>query len=152
MTAKEILEQDVDGVFLSNGPGDPSALEDSVKEVKALLGKKPIFGICMGHQILAQALGAKIIKLKFGHHGANHPVWDNLRKKVIITSQNHGFSLDPETLPSSIEVTHRSLNDESIEGIRVPSLRAYSIQFHPEANPGPHDAAYLFEPFLKELG
>ena len=135
-------------MFLSNGPGDPAAVTYAINTVKKLLGKKPIFGICLGHQILALALGAKTYKLKFGHRGCNHPV-KNLKTGIIeITSQNHGFAVDKNTLPNNVTITHMSLNDQTIEGIKCNDRPAFSIQYHPEASPGPHDSQYLFENFI----
>lgn len=150
-TAQEILAVKPGGVFLSNGPGDPSAVPYAVKTVKDLLGKVPVFGVCMGHQILAQALGAKTYKLKFGHHGANQPVFDKKTGRVEITSQNHGYAVDEKTLPKNAQVTHVNLNDQTIEGIEVPSLKAFSVQHHPEACPGPHDSIDLFERFIQSI-
>jgi len=147
-SAEEVLQRDPDGVFLSNGPGDPAAVHAAIATIRGLLGKKPIFGICLGHQLLALALGAKTYKLKFGHHGANHPVKNLDTGAVEITSQNHGFCVDPETLPAGVEVTHVNLNDQTNEGIRCREQRAFSVQYHPEASPGPHDSAYLFAAFI----
>lgn len=147
-------KEPVDGVFLSNGPGDPEPCEEAIANVKKLLGKKPIFGICLGHQILSLALGAKTYKLKFGHHGGNQPVKDLKTNKVEITAQNHGFAVDPKSIPKDVEVTHIHLNDETISGIRHKKLPAFSVQYHPEASPGPHDSRYLFQQFcdLMERG
>ena len=145
----EILNYDPDGIFLSNGPGDPAACTYAIQTVKSLLGIKPIFGICLGHQILALALGAKTFKLKFGHRGCNHPV-KNLSSEVIeITSQNHGFAVLNKELPDDIKITHTNLNDGTIEGIVCERYDAFSVQHHPEASPGPHDAQYLFSNFIK---
>lgn len=141
----------IDGIFLSNGPGDPSTCTEAVSAVKALLGKKPIFGICLGHQIIGQALGAKTYKLKFGHHGANHPVMDLKTKKVEITSQNHGYAVDDKSLPFDVEVTHLNLNDNTVEGLRHKTLPVFSVQYHPESAPGPHDSRYLFDRFIEMM-
>ena len=143
-----MLGFDPDGIFLSNGPGDPAAVFYGIETVKELLGKKPIFGICLGHQILALALGARTYKLKFGHRGCNHPVKNLNTGKVEITSQNHGFAVDHETLPENVEITHTSLNDQTVEGLRCTNVPAFSVQYHPESRPGPHDSRYLFEEFI----
>ena len=145
--AEEVLALDPDGIFLSNGPGDPGALDYIHKNVHGLLGKKPIFGICLGHQILGYALGGKTFKLKFGHRGGNQPVKDLTTGKVSITSQNHGFAVDADSLPSDVEVTHINLNDGTVEGLRSTSMPVFSVQYHPEAAPGPHDAEYFFDQF-----
>ncbi len=150
-SASDILKLKPAGILLSNGPGDPDRVEIAADTVKALLGKIPLFGICMGHQILGRALGAKTFKLKFGHHGANQPVLDIKSGKVLITSQNHGYAIDPETLPSGVEVSQINLNDKSVEGIIVPKLRARSVQYHPEACPGPHDSMIYFDDFIEEI-
>jgi carbamoyl-phosphate synthase small subunit len=147
-TAEEAMAYKPEGIFLSNGPGDPDAVRGVPAEVKKLLGTLPIFGICLGHQILALAMGAKTFKLKFGHHGANHPVRHEDTRKIEITSQNHGFAVDPTTLPASTRVTHIHLNDQTVAGFASESLSCYSVQYHPEASPGPHDAQYLFGPFV----
>ncbi|UCF89310.1 MAG: glutamine-hydrolyzing carbamoyl-phosphate synthase small subunit [bacterium] len=149
-----VLDLAPDGVFLSNGPGDPEPVTYAVGAVKELLGQVPIFGICLGHQILGLALGGKTYKLKFGHHGGNHPVKDLLTGKVEITSQNHGFVVDPGSLAAAgqrIEVTHINLNDQTVEGIRHLEIPAFSVQYHPEAAPGPHDAHYLFHRFVEMM-
>ncbi len=151
-TAEEILKYKPDGVFLSNGPGDPQPCDYAIKTIQTLLSAKmPIFGICLGHQLLALAMGAKTYKMKFGHHGANHPVLDHNSKQVWITSQNHGFAIDDKTLPSNIEVTHSSLFDQSNQGIRATDAPAFSFQGHPEASPGPHDAVSLFTQFIQSM-
>ena len=145
----EVISQKPDGVFLSNGPGDPAPVKYAVETVKNLLGKVPVFGICLGHQILALALGGKTYKLKFGHRGANHPVKNLKTGKIEITSQNHGFCVDMDSLKNkNVELTHVNLNDNTVEGIRCKKLAAFSVQYHPEASPGPHDSAYLFSDFI----
>ncbi|HJZ48608.1 MAG TPA: glutamine-hydrolyzing carbamoyl-phosphate synthase small subunit [Roseiflexaceae bacterium] len=146
--AAEVLALKPDGVFLSNGPGDPAAVTYSVKAVRDLLGKAPVFGICLGHQILGLALGGTTYKLRFGHHGGNQPVRFCDTGQVEISSHNHGFAVDPKSLPEGIEVTHVNLNDGCCEGLRARDLRAFSVQYHPEAAPGPHDASYLFDQFI----
>jgi carbamoyl-phosphate synthase small subunit len=151
-TAAEIVTIDPDGVFLSNGPGDPAAVTHGIETVGALLGKVPIFGICLGHQILAHALGGKTYKLKFGHRGLNQPVKDLATGRVEVTTQNHGFCVDLDSLAGKCELTHVHLNDGSCEGIRHASSGAFSVQYHPEASAGPHDAHYLFERFTSLLG
>ena len=152
-TSSEIRALRPDGIFLSNGPGDPATLGTIVSCVKELIGTLPIFGICLGHQILGQVVGGKTYKLKFGHRGGNHPVLDKITGKVEITVQNHGFAVDPESLPKNggIEISHINLNDKTVEGIDVPSLRAFSVQYHPEASPGPHDSRYLFQRFFESV-
>jgi carbamoyl-phosphate synthase small subunit len=150
-TATDVLAQSPDGVFLSNGPGDPEPLEYAIGTIRDLLGKKPIFGICLGHQLLGLACGAKTFKLKFGHRGANHPVQNLQTGAVEITSQNHGFAVEEESLPSFLEITHRSLNDGTIEGFEHREVPAYSVQYHPEASAGPHDSHYLFRRFYDTL-
>lgn len=147
----EVLSLDPDGIFLSNGPGDPAAVSYAVESIRTLIGKKPIFGICLGHQILSLALGAETYKLKFGHRGANQPVKNLASGKVEITSQNHGFAVDGETLGKDIEITHINLNDSTIEGIKHKKYPAFSVQYHPEASPGPHDASYLFQDFVNMM-
>ncbi|MEI6034048.1 MAG: glutamine-hydrolyzing carbamoyl-phosphate synthase small subunit [Verrucomicrobiae bacterium] len=150
-TAGEVLASGADGVFLSNGPGDPEALGYAHESVRGLIGKKPIFGICLGHQVLALALGGKTFKLKFGHRGANQPVKDLRSGKIAITAQNHGYAVDPASLPEDVEVTHINLNDGTVAGLRHRSCRAFSVQYHPEASPGPHDAEDFFREFAKEV-
>ena len=152
-SAKEILSLKPNGVFLSNGPGDPAATgKYAIKIIKDLINKKlPVFGICLGHQLLALALGAKTKKMKLGHRGANHPVKNLNNSKVEITSQNHGFEVAKNSLPKNIEITHKSLFDNSIEGIKLKNKPAFSVQYHPESNPGPQDSHYLFNNFIKEV-
>ncbi|MGD9644986.1 MAG: glutamine-hydrolyzing carbamoyl-phosphate synthase small subunit [Pirellulales bacterium] len=151
VSAEEVLAAKPDGVFLSNGPGDPEPLEYAIKTIRELLGKQPIFGICLGHQLLALACGASTFKLKFGHRGANQPVMNLELDRVEITSQNHGFAVDEGKLPSCVEVTHRNLNDQTIEGLRHREMAAFSVQYHPEASAGPHDSRYLFDKFRRML-
>ena len=148
-TADEILALNPDGVFLSNGPGDPAAVEQGVRTVQALLGKKPVFGICLGHQLLSLALGGKSYKLKFGHRGLNQPVKDLATGRVEVTSQNHGFVIDVDSLEGRCEMTHVHLNDGTCEGIRHRDSGAFSVQYHPEASAGTHDSRYLFERFVE---
>ena len=151
-SADEILALQPDGVFLSNGPGDPEPCDYAIVTIKKLLEKKiPIFGICLGHQLLGLASGAKTIKMKFGHHGANHPVQNLDNKRVMISSQNHGFVVDTKTLPQNIKVTHLSLFDGSLQGIELTDHLAFSFQGHPEASPGPHDVDYLFDRFVRMI-
>ena len=148
-TAEEVLALKPEGVFLSNGPGDPSVLDYAHQAVRDLMGKTPIFGICLGHQVLGFAFGGRTFKLKFGHRGGNQPVKDLATGKVAITSQNHGFAVDPDSLPTEVEVTHVNLNDGTVEGMRHRELPIFSVQYHPEAAPGPHDAGYFFAQFAR---
>jgi carbamoyl-phosphate synthase small subunit len=150
--ASEVLRSNPDGIFLSNGPGDPSALGYVHRAIRDLMGHKPIFGICLGHQMLSYAFGGKTFKLKFGHRGGNQPVKDLRTGKVAITSQNHGFAVDPDSLPSEVEVTHINLNDQTVEGMRHKTLPIFSVQYHPEAAPGPNDASYFFKQFADLIG
>jgi carbamoyl-phosphate synthase small subunit len=153
-TAEKIMNYKPDGIFLSNGPGDPEGVPYVAETVRALLGRKPIFGICFGHQFLGLALGGRTYKMKFGHRGANHPVMDLKTKKIDITVQNHGFAVDPASFKKSkynVEITHLNLNDKTVEGIEVKSIKAFSIQHHPEASAGPHDARYIFNKFIDNM-
>ena len=148
-SAEDVFALKPQGVFLSNGPGDPEPIGYAIQNIRKLLGRVPIFGICLGHQLCGLALGGRTFKLKFGHHGSNHPVKNLLTEKVEITAQNHGFCVDPDSLPSSdVEITHVNLNDHTNEGMRHRSLPLFSVQYHPEASPGPHDARYLFDDFI----
>jgi carbamoyl-phosphate synthase small subunit len=150
--AAELVAAGPDGVFLSNGPGDPSVLSYAISNAKQLIeADLPVFGICLGHQVLSLALGADTYKLKFGHRGANHPVKDLASGKIEITSQNHGFAVDPASLPSDVKVTHTNLYDDTIEGLRHTTQPVFCVQYHPEASPGPHDADYLFKQFVEEM-
>lgn len=151
VTADDILSYDPDGVLLSNGPGDPAALPYIVKTAREILGKIPVFGICLGHQILGQAMGGRTEKLKFGHHGLNQPVKNVRSGRVEITSQNHGFVVVPESLPADILKSHDNLNDHTSEGMSIAADRAFSVQYHPEAAPGPHDVGYLFDQFIQMM-
>jgi len=151
MPAEEILTLNPDGIFLSNGPGDPDAVPYAKENVQKLIGKKPIFGICLGHQIMGLALGGKTYKLKFGHHGGNQPVMDLKTRKVEITTQNHGFAVNADSLHGAVEVTHLNLNDNTVEGLTHRELPIFSVQYHPESSPGPHDANYLFQRFIKMM-
>jgi carbamoyl-phosphate synthase small subunit len=148
-TAADILAMGADGVFLSNGPGDPEMAPYAVETIQGLLGAVPVFGICLGHQLLGRAIGADTVKLPFGHHGGNHPVKNLHTERIEITSQNHNFAVDASTLPANAEMTHVNLNDGVCEGLAIASERAFSVQHHPEANPGPHDANYLFAQFAE---
>ncbi len=148
-TAEEVMALKPDGIFLSNGPGDPAALDYVHREIRKLTGKKPIFAICLGHQMLGHAFGGKTYKLKFGHRGGNQPVKDLRSGRVAITSQNHGFAVDPDSLPSNVEVTHINLNDDTVEGLRHKEAPVFSVQYHPEAAPGPNDARYFFSEFAQ---
>ena len=154
-TAAEVLRRDPDGVFLSNGPGDPGAVTYAVDAIRGILGKKPVFGICLGHQLLGLALGGDTYKLKFGHRGANQPVMNRDTGRVEITAQNHGFAVDTESLAAcefgDVELTHLNLNDDTSEGLRCDEVGAFSVQYHPEASPGPHDSRYLFEQFVQQM-
>jgi len=150
MSAEEILRQKPDGVFLSNGPGDPGPISYAIETIRKLLGKVPIFGICLGHQLLGLAVGGERFKLKFGHHGANHPVKNLTTGKIEITSQNHGFCIDPDSLlDKDVQLTHMNLNDNTLEGFRCKNVPAFAVQYHPEASPGPHDSNYLFDEFIE---
>jgi carbamoyl-phosphate synthase small subunit len=149
--AKDVLALNPDGVFFSNGPGDPEPLEYAVKNVQELQGKKPMFGICLGHQIFGLALGGKTYKLKFGHHGGNHPIMNHQTGKVEITAQNHNFNVDPASLPANVEQTHTNLNDQTLAGLKHKTDPMFSVQYHPEASPGPHDSHYLFKDFRKMM-
>ena len=150
-TAADVLAQNPDGVFLSNGPGDPRPLNYAINTIRDLFGKKPIFGICLGQQLMGLAAGCEIYKLKFGHRGANQPVLNQQTGRVEITTQNHGFALSAENFPSNVEMTHINLNDRTVEGIRLKDVPAFSVQYHPEASAGPHDSHYLFQEFVDQL-
>jgi carbamoyl-phosphate synthase small subunit len=150
-SAEDTLALNPDGVFFSNGPGDPEPLDYAIETVQKLQGKKPIFGICLGHQIFGLALGGKTYKLKFGHHGGNHPIMNHRTGKVEITAQNHNFNVDPESLPQDVERTHTNLNDQTLAGLRHKTDPMFSVQYHPEASPGPHDSHYLFRDFRKMM-
>jgi len=152
-SADQALSLKPDGIFLSNGPADPAAVTYAIATIKKLIGKRPIFGICLGHQLLGLALGGKTYKLKFGHHGGNQPVMDLKTREVDITAQNHGFAVDIESIPKgTVELTHINLNDNTVEGMRHLSFPIFSVQYHPEAGPGPHDAHYLFQQFVDLMG
>jgi carbamoyl-phosphate synthase small subunit len=150
-SAEEILGSNPDGLFLSNGPGDPAALKDAVDTLRPLLGEVPVFGICLGHQLLGLALDCETYKMPFGHHGANHPVRNLKTGRIEITSQNHGFAVREETMPDGVELTHTNLYDGTVEGIESRELRAWSVQYHPESSPGPRDSGYLFDEFLERV-
>ncbi|QDU13564.1 glutamine-hydrolyzing carbamoyl-phosphate synthase small subunit [Gimesia maris] len=150
-TAAEVMELNPDGVFLSNGPGDPEPLTYAIDTIRELLGQVPIFGICLGHQLLGLACGCKTFKLKFGHRGANQPVINHATGQVEITSQNHGFAIDPETKPDDVEITHINMNDNTVAGLRHKTHPAFSVQYHPEASAGPHDSHYLFQQFFESI-
>jgi carbamoyl-phosphate synthase small subunit len=150
-SAEDVIGLKPDGVWLSNGPGDPEPLTDVVANIKKLMGRYPIFGICLGHQLMGLALGGRTYKLPFGHHGGNHPVKNLATGRVEITAQNHGFAVDADSLPADCEVTHINLNDYTVEGLRHRDMPIFSVQYHPEAAPGPHDAAYLFDRFLEVM-
>jgi carbamoyl-phosphate synthase small subunit len=151
-SAAEVLAQQPDGIFLSNGPGDPEPLDYAIRTIRELLGTRPMFGICLGHQLLSLACGAKTFKLKFGHRGSNQPVLNVESGRVEITSQNHGFAVEEASLPANLKITHRNLNDNTVAGVRHTELPAFSVQYHPEASAGPHDSAYLFDQFQQQLG
>ena len=150
-SAEDVMDMNPDGIWLSNGPGDPEPLTGVIANLKKLIGRYPVFGICLGHQLMGLALGGRTYKLPFGHHGGNQPVKDLLTGRVEITAQNHGFAVDADSLPADCEITHINLNDNTVEGIRHRSLPVYSVQYHPEAGPGPHDAAYLFDRFIEMM-
>jgi carbamoyl-phosphate synthase small subunit len=151
-SAEDVLSLNPDGVFLSNGPGDPEPVTYAHENIRRLMGKKPVFGICLGHQLIGLALGGKTYKLKYGHHGGNHPVQQVQTGKVEITAHNHNFAVDPDSLPESeVEKTHIDLNDGTLEGLRHRNLPLFSVQYHPEAAPGPHDSHYLFKDFVEMM-
>jgi carbamoyl-phosphate synthase small subunit len=148
VSAEEVLSMNSDGVFLSNGPGDPEPLTFAIENIKNILGKKPVFGICLGQQLFGLALGGRTYKLKFGHHGGNQPIMDLTTRKVEIAAENHGFAVDMESVKDQVVMTHVNLNDNTCEGFRHKTLPAFSVQYHPEASPGPHDSRYLFQRFI----
>ena len=151
-SAEEILSYNPDGVFISNGPGDPQDVEDTIKAVRTLIGKVPVCGICLGHQIISLAYGAKTYKLKFGHRGGNHPVKNLLNRKIEITSQNHSYAVDVQSLENTpLEITHINLLDNTVEGVRCVKDNVFSVQYHPESAPGPQDSGYLFDNFIKMM-
>jgi len=150
-SAEDVLALNPDGIFLSNGPGDPEPVTYAHENIRKLAGKKPIFGICLGHQLIGIALGGKTYKLKFGHHGGNHPIMNHQTGKVEITAQNHNYNVDPASLPDDVERTHTNLNDQTLAGLRHKTDPMFSVQYHPEASPGPHDSHYLFKDFRKMM-
>jgi len=150
-SAEDVTELKPDGIWLSNGPGDPEPLTGVVSNLRKLISKYPVFGICLGHQLMGLAFGGKTYKLPFGHHGGNQPVKDLATGRVEITAQNHGFAVDADSLPSECDVTHINLNDNTVEGLKHRSLPVYSVQYHPEAGPGPHDPSYLFDKFVEMM-
>jgi len=150
-SAEDVIALKPDGIWLSNGPGDPEPLTGVIANLRKLIGRYPVFGICLGHQLMGLALGGRTYKLPFGHHGGNQPVKDLISGRVEITAQNHGFAVDPDSLPADCEVTHINLNDNTVEGLRHRSLPVYSVQYHPEAGPGPHDPSHLFDKFAEMM-
>ena len=148
---QQVRDLDPQGILLSNGPGNPEDVQVAAESLRGLLGWRPVFGICMGHQILGRALGAKTFKLKYGHRGANHPIKDDLLSQIYMTSQNHGYAVEEQSLPKNVKVTHRNLNDGTVAGIEAQDQKAFSVQFHPESHPGPHDSVALFDYFVKQI-